>query len=211
VAVLWGLGALAFVAARLPVGVLPRPPRLLVVALALSMVLAAVSGGDPVVEVGGIGVGLGGLLVQTRFVAISLGLLWGGLLLGWTTPAADLPGAAAWMLAPMRRLRIPVDDVVAALSLAVRSLPLVADELTTMVALWRVRPRPQGRRSAVVALLDLSATATTSAVRRATELGAAVEARGPVSVVSVRSTWGRADAWVAGVAAVGVVLVVFGP
>lgn len=210
-AVIWSLVAATFAVARLPLGVLPRPPRILLIALAASFGLAVLAGGDPVLEAGGARLPVGGLVVQLRFTAVSIGVFLCALLLGWTTPAADLPPAAGWLLAPLRRLRFPVDEVVAALTLAVRALPLVADELSTMVAVWRTRPRPTGRRSAVVAALDLAATAATTSVRRASELGTAVTNRGPIRPAPAMGSWTTADLGVGVVAGVAVAVILAGP
>ncbi len=193
--VIWVGGLLAFVTARLPLGVLPRPPRLLLWAMGLALVFGVAAGGEPFVVVGGTSVGVGGLILQLRFFAVTLGLLWLALLLGWTTPLSELPRAAAWMLAPLRLLRIPTDDVVAGLTLAVRVLPLMADELATTTTLWGLRPKRHANR--VVEAIDLAATATTSATRRAAELGETLANRGPVTHPTGHGTWGAADLVVA--------------
>ncbi len=205
--VVWGGGLVAFVAARLPRGVLPRPPRLLLWAMGLALVFGLAAGGEPFVDLAGTSVGLGGLILQLRFFAVTLGLLWLALLLGWTTPLSELPRAAAWMLAPLRVLRIPTDDVVAGLTLAVRALPLMADELATTTTLWGLRPNRHGNR--IVEAIDLAATATTAATRRAAELGETLANRGPVTHQGGHGTWGPADVVVAigAAAALGAIVV----
>lgn len=196
VGIVWALGGLIFGLARLPLSVLPTPPKLLYWAMAIAMFFGVVSGGDPVVGVGGLSIGLGGAIVQLRFFLVTLGLLLLALLIGWTTPAADLPRAAAWILHPLRWLRVPVDELVAALTLAVRALPLVADEFTTVTTLWRTRPRRpglDGLNGKMVEGIDVAATVTTASVRRATELGEALEYRGPMVVHHRHPRWSLAD------------------
>ncbi len=208
VGIVWALAAALFALARLPRQVLPKPPKLLLYAMAIAMFFGFVSGGDPVVGVGDVSIGLGGAILQLRFFLVTIGLLLLALLIGWTTPAADLPRAAGWMLRPFRLVRLPVDELVAALTLAVRALPLVADEFTTVTTLWRTRPRRpglEGLNGKMVEGVDVFATITTASVRRATELGEALEYRGPMIVVHRHPTWSLADvvvfALIAGAAA----------
>lgn len=196
VGIVWALAAALFALARLPRQVLPKPPKLLLYAMAIAMFFGFVSGGDPVLSLGDLSVGLGGAIVQIRFFLVTLGLLLLALLIGWTTPAADLPRAAAWIMAPLRWIRVPIDELVAALTLAVRALPLVADEFSTVTTLWRTRPRQsglEGINGRLVEGIDVFATLTTASVRRATELGEALEYRGPMIVRHQHPSWRLAD------------------
>ncbi len=196
VAIVWALGLLLFALARLPLGVLPRPPKLLLYIMLFALGLGVLSGGDPVVDLLGTNVGLGGLILQLRFFAVTMGLLLLTLLIGWTTPSADLPRAAAWILEPFRLLRLPVDELVAALTVAVRALPLISDEFTTVTTLWRSRPKVSavgGYKGKMIEGVDIASTITTAAVRRATELGEAMENRGPLIVRYRQPRWTFAD------------------
>ena len=173
VGIVWALGVLLFLLARLPLSVLPRPPKLLFYAMGIAMFFGVVSGGDPVVGVGGLSIGLGGAILQIRFFLVTLGLLFLALLIGWTTASADLPRAAAWMLRPLRLLRLP-----------------------TVTTLWRTRPRRpglEGLNGKMVEGVDVFATITTASVRRATELGEALEYRGPMIVAHRHPKWSLAD------------------
>lgn len=176
--------------ARLPRGVVPRPPRILLVTMVITCGLGLVAGGDPY--------GLGGMILQLRLFGFALGLFGLSLLLGWTTPTADLPVAAAWLLTPLRKLQVPVDDVAAGLALAVRALPLVAEEFSTVVAMNRFRTKQH--KDLVVRGMDLAATATVATVRRSIEIGEAVEARGGTPTAaqiaatpSCPNRWGRGE------------------
>lgn len=214
VAIVWALAALLFGLARLPLSVLPRPPRILLIAMALALFFGLLSGGEPLVGLAGSEVGLGGILLQLRLFAVTLGLLLLALLIGWTTPAADLPRAAAWMLTPFRWFRLPVDELVAALTVAVRALPLVADEFATVTTLWRARPdarRGRGYQARLIEGMDIAATITSASVRRATELGEAMANRGPLLVRYRHPSWRAADGIVAALLVGATTVIVWGP
>jgi energy-coupling factor transport system permease protein len=160
--------------------------------------LGWIAGGDPY--------GLGGVILQLRLFGFTLGLLGLSLLLGWTTPTADLPVAASWLLTPLRKLGVPVDDIAAGLALAVRALPLVAEEFSTVIKMNRFRTRQH--KDVVVRGMDLAATATVATVRRGIEMGEAVEARGGVPTAaqiaatpSCPNRWGASEALLAFVVA----------
>lgn len=191
IGIVWTTMLIGFVVARLPAGVAPRPPKLLWWAMGLALVFGFLAGGEPSVSIAGASFDVGGLILQIRFFAATLGILALALLLGWTTRLGDLPAAAGWLLAPLRLLRIPIDDVVAGLSLAVRSLPLMADELSTTATLWANRNPANGNR--MVQAIDFAATTTVAATRRATELGEAVANRGPVITDHQKAPWVLAD------------------
>lgn len=168
VGLLWLIVIGGSMLAALPRGVAPRPPRVLLITMAVTVALGWIAGGDPY--------GLGGVILQLRLFGFTLGLLGLSMLLGWTTPTADLPVAAAWLLTPLRRVGVPVDDIAAGLGLAVRALPLVAEEFSTVISMNRFRTKQH--KDLVVRGMDLTATATVASVRRAREMGEAVEARG---------------------------------
>ncbi|MEM8903848.1 MAG: energy-coupling factor transporter transmembrane protein EcfT [Actinomycetota bacterium] len=201
-------GVIGFVLARLPLGVLPRPPRLLWWGVAVSAAFAVISGGDPGVEVLGRTIELGGVESFVRFFLLAaLVLLLAGLV-GWTTPAADLTPAIASILRPLGRLGVPTGELISSLSLAVRVLPMLLEELRTL-AVVLVR-RDVGRRTVGQIVVDVIATVTTTGVRRATELGAALDARGGTAAPTTPRRWrpidGAAVVVVAGVAGAALVL-----
>jgi len=103
-------------------------------------------------------------------------------LLGWTTPLADLSPALGRLLGPLRRVRLPVDELVGAIALSIRCLPLLLEEARVLRAARRAR-RPAEPRS----LKELSDEAVegvfgalANAIRRAQEIAEAIEARGGV-------------------------------
>ena len=80
--------------ARIPRGALPSIPRWLWILLMLGGVTAALAGGSPVIELGGLDLGLGGLLKFLRITALSIVLL--GTWCAWcrgrrTSPRSRLP------------------------------------------------------------------------------------------------------------------------
>ena len=56
-------------------------------------------------------------------------ILWASFAVSFTTSAEALTGAFASLMRPLRAIRVPVDDAATMLSLAVRFIPLTAEEL----------------------------------------------------------------------------------
>jgi energy-coupling factor transporter transmembrane protein EcfT len=179
------MGALllaAFLAACLPRGISPRLPWWLGGVLVFGAVLALVAGGAPKVHLGALRLGLGGLDNFGRFTMVGVDVLGSAALLGWTTPLADLSPALGRLLGPLRRVRVPVDELVGAIALSIRCLPLLLEEARVLRAARRAR-RPAGART----LRELSDEAVegvfgalANAIRRAGEIAEAIEARGGV-------------------------------
>jgi energy-coupling factor transporter transmembrane protein EcfT len=180
------VGALA---ARVPGGAVPRLPRWVFALLAFNALLTLRSGRPPLVHVGSVDLSLGGLEDFLLFTGLAVALLAGALLVGWTTPLGEVAPALARLAAPLRRLRVPVDEWVVAIGLAIRSLPLLVDEIRTLVAVTRLR-RPQHRdrprlsregvRAAARESQGVLSTAVVVALRRAHDLADAIDARGGV-------------------------------
>ena len=59
-------------------------------------------------------------------------LVLASLLLAYTTTSTKLTNALCWFMCPLRLLHIPVDDVATVCSLALRFIPLTAQELCTV-------------------------------------------------------------------------------
>jgi energy-coupling factor transporter transmembrane protein EcfT len=183
-AVLVGAG---IVVARVPAGAVPRLPRWIFLVFLLGVVLDARSGTPPVVHPAGVAVSLGGLEQWFLFTSLTLVLIAAALLVGWTTPLGEVSPALARLAAPLRRLRLPVDEWIVAVGLAIRCLPLLVDETRTLIAVLRLRRQPDTPRvrpsrrmvrSAVRQAHDLLATAVVVSLRRARDLADAIEARG---------------------------------
>ena len=177
IAVVAGLMVVATVVARIPAGAVPRVPVWFWISLLAGAVLTLLAGGRPVVHVGTVRLGLGSLELFVRAVALGMVLLWGSALVAWTTALGDIGPAVSRLGAPLRRLHVPVDELAMTLGLCVRCLPLVADELRTVTAARRLRPRDRNRGSLNLPL-DLADATLAVALRRAAELGEAITARG---------------------------------
>lgn len=182
-----GVVVLELLVARLPLGAFPRLPTWFFVVFAISGLLSLWSTTKPLADVGGISVSIGGLEEWARFSALAVALLTSGALIGWTTPLGDVAPALARLGRPLRWLRLPVDEWVVAVALAIRCLPLLIDEIRVLNAVRRLRTRDDDTtgespraivRSVFVEIHDLMATAIVVSIRRARDLADAIEARG---------------------------------
>lgn len=187
VALVIGAGLLV---ARVPVGAFPRLPRWFWILFAGGGLLTLRSGTAPVERVGGLELSLGGIEEWALFAALGIVLIVAAMLVAWTTPLGEVAPALARLATPLRWLRLPVDEWVIAVGLAIRCLPLLLDEIRTLVAVRRLRRR-QSRPSRVPLRrafangaregTDLLTTAIVVALRRAQDLAEAIEARGGVA------------------------------
>lgn len=210
------LVALAWLVARIPRGALPRLPRWFFIGFAIGALLTVRSSQKPIGHLAGIYVSWGGLEEWARIVALSLVVMVAAAVVSWTTPLAEVAPALARLGTPLRWLRLPIDEWAVAIALSIRCLPLLIDEVRTLVAARRLRPSGRLEREPRWSWLvrdaqDLLFTTLTVSLRRATELGEAMEARGgfgPVSDSTARPGWRDAVAVliVAAVAAAGIVL-----
>ncbi|ORA64285.1 hypothetical protein BST23_17315 [Mycolicibacterium elephantis] len=189
--------------ARIPRGVLPTIPGWLWVLLTLGGVTAAFAGGSPIIDLGAVELGLGGLLNFLRITALSIVLLGLGVMVSWTTNVAEIAPAVAALGRPLRVLRIPVDEWAVALTLALRAFPMLIDEFRVLYAARRLRPkqRPQTRRGRHrrwwLEAIDLLAAAIIVALRRADEMGDAITARGGAGQISAAPSRPKRADWVA--------------
>jgi len=178
-------GALILVAglvARIPRGAVPRPPRLFVAFIVFAAVLTVRAGGSPYLHVGGLRVGLGGIDAYARFFSLAIELLGASCLIGWTTSMSEVAPALSRLGTPLRWLRLPVEEWAVTTALCIRCFPLLVGEFRTLLAVRRLRPRPNLRPAGLVGLLedvlDVLAATLAASLRRAGELARAMEARG---------------------------------
>ena len=216
IGVVAGTVVLALIVGRIPRGAAPRLPRIFWIGIGMGALLALIGGGGgPHLDRGPIHLAFGGVNDWARFLALVVTLTAAGSIIGWTTPLGEIAPALRRLLTPLRWLRLPVDELTAAVALAVRCLPLLVDELSTLLAVRRLRRGgskwSEGARSSrrsrrdsgslrarLEEPYDLLAAALVSAVRRATELADAIEARGGLEgagrVSATAASPGRADA-----------------
>lgn len=188
--------------AHIPRGTLPSAPKWLWLLLLLGGVTAAFSGGCPVIALGSVQLGLGGLLYFLRVTVLSIVLLGLGAMVSWTTNVSEFAPAVATLGKPLRRLRIPIDDWAVALALALRAFPMLIDEFRVLFAARKLRPRPvltsrrDKRRRWGLEMVDLLAAAITVALRRGDEMGDAIAARGGTGQISAAPSGPKARDWV---------------
>jgi energy-coupling factor transporter transmembrane protein EcfT len=189
--------------AHIPRGVLPSVPRWLWILLAIVGVTATLAGGSPVIRVGTVSLGLGGLLDFLRITALSIVLLSLGALVSWTTNVAEIAPAIAALGRPLRSWRIPVDDWSVALALALRTFPMLIDEFRVLYAARRLRPKQTPRtsrarlRQLVTDVIDLVVAVITVTLRRADEMGDAITARGGTGQISASLSRPKMVDWLA--------------
>lgn len=173
------LVALTFRLARLPLSILPKIPYILRYAILGSLLGAVMSGDDPVV----FGFGIGGLLDYLRLFFIGiLMIFWTGIL-SWTTGLNAIGFALRRLISPLGRIGFPVEEVGTVIALAVRSLPLVADEVDVVNETVHSRPpdmdlEDQIMKQTLSYMADTSATVVVGSHRRARDLAKAMVSRG---------------------------------
>jgi energy-coupling factor transporter transmembrane protein EcfT len=179
----------AFLVARLPSGITPRIPWWLIAAFVAGAALALLSSGPPELRLGAVKLGLGGLGNFTRLSMVGVEVLAGAAVLGWTTPLADLSPALGRLLGPFRRVRVPVDELVAAIALSIRCLPLLLEEARALRAARRARRPTSPRNYTEVSdeAVEVVFGALANAIRRAGEIAEAIEARGGVPTIATET------------------------
>jgi len=141
-------------------------------------------------------VGGAAVLRYTNIAVFGLILVATSFLITWTTPMGDIAPALAKLGAPLRKLRVPVDEWAVVVALTLRGLPLLMEEIRVLRAARRLRPNDSFRyRTADSPLIDILTAAMAVSTRRATELGEAITARGGTGQLTAHpSSPGRGDA-----------------
>ena len=190
-------------AAHIPRGALPTVPRWLWIFLSMAGIATALAGGAPMIQVGTVSLGLGGLLSFLRLTALSIVLLGLGAMVSWTTNVAEIAPALATLGRPLRPLRIPVRNWSVALALALRAFPMLIDEFRVLEAARRLRPkqRPRTCRARLLrwaaVVIDLIVAVVTVTLRRADEMGDAITARGGTGQISAAPSRPKLADWIA--------------
>ncbi len=172
----------ALLCARIPPGAFPRLPKWFYIVLLVGAGLNALSGVHPLVHIGPVELSMGGLSEWARFTVLAVVLITSGAIIGWTTPLGEVAPALSRLFRPLRWIRLPVDEWVVAIALAIRCLPLLIDEIRMLAAARRLRAHDdeqlQSVRQVLIETHDLLATAVVSSIRRARDLSEAMMARG---------------------------------
>jgi energy-coupling factor transporter transmembrane protein EcfT len=186
-AVIAGVVLLALLVGNIPLGAFPRLPRAFYILVGAGLLLSSWSSMEPVVQLGPLPVSLGALADATRLLSLAVVLVVSAAVVGWTTPLGAVAPALSRLARPFRALRLPVDEWIVAVALALRCLPLLIDEMRTLAAARRLRHRaPEHHRPSrrgVIEVHDLVATAIIVSLRRAHDLADAMNARGGVGAI----------------------------
>ncbi|WP_431963884.1 CbiQ family ECF transporter T component [Nocardia sp. bgisy134] len=169
--------------ARLPLGTLPRLPWWFWAMLGAGALINVPVGGAA-------------LLRYTQTVTFGLILVAASFLIAWTTPMSEIAPALARLGAPLRKLKVPVDEWAVVVALTLRGLPLLLEEIRVLRAARRLRPKDRLLdRASDSPIIDILTAAMAVATRRAGELGEAITARGGTGQLTARpSAPGRRDA-----------------
>ncbi|ORV50258.1 hypothetical protein AWC02_05075 [Mycolicibacter engbaekii] len=165
---------------------IPSIPRGIWAILAVGSLLTIANGGGPQITLGSHAVGVGGFLDFMRITALGVALLSLGAVTSWTTHVADIAPAVALIFRPLRILRLPVEDLAVTASLAFRMFPMLADEFRLLSAARRLQPPQPQKLSRRAELVNLSTAAMVVSLRRATEMGEAITARGGVGRIAAQ-------------------------
>lgn len=128
-------------------------------------------------------------------VRLTVLLMTAGCLLLTTTPT-ELSGAFGTLLSPLKRLGVPVDQVALVLALALRFVPLLAEETESVLLAQEARGASfstGGPLRRAAALPSLVVPVFAGAIRHAHNLSRALEARGYDPAVP-RTRWSRRTA-----------------
>ena len=185
--VLAALVLLGLIVASIPLGAFPRLPRGFYVLVLVGFATNALSTATPVWHVGPVSISGGALADAARFLVLAIVLITSAALVGWTTPLGAIPPALSRLATPLRKLRLPVDEWIVAIGLALRCLPLLVDEMRTLSAARRLRHHDGHQhdvaRGWVLEIHDLVSTSIIVSLRRARDLGDAIVARGGIRAV----------------------------
>ena len=200
--VMTGFVLIVFIFAKVPIRAIPVPPAWIVVLVLISGIVTGIeAGGKPYVHFGRVVVKLGGVETFFEFALFSLDIIFLLMIVGWTSKLGEVSSSLARILKPLKKVGLPIDEVVATLSLSIRAVPLVIDEIKTisLVEKQRRKHRPAFEDAKRVKDvfnegIDMIIVAITSCLRRATEIGEAIEARGGYSdVVGLSKKLSRKD------------------
>ncbi len=178
--------------AHIPRGAMPTIPIWMVALVIGGSLTVFFSGGPPFWHIGGMTIGFHGVLAVARTTAVAIVLLGTGAMVSWTTNVSEIAPAVAMLGRPLKVFGIPVDERAATLALALRSFPMLSDEFRVLIAARKLRP-PQvheGRRGLrwVAEVVDMLTAAITVALRRASEMGDAITARGGTGQIAAHPT-----------------------
>lgn len=162
-----------FVAARLPLGALPRLPWWFWGLVLLGGLINAP-------------IGTKAVLGYLQVFVFGMVLVAASFLIAFTTPMGEVAPALAKLGAPLRKLRLPVDEWAVVVALTLRGLPLLLDEIRVLRAARKLRPKANllHRAADHNPLIDILTACMAVSSRRAGELGEAITARGGTGMLT---------------------------
>lgn len=185
---LWGFAAvaalllLAAAVARLAPSLLWRGIRPLLFALVFAvLVLLLTSPGHALVHIGPAVITSKGIDRAVRFPGLLLLLALAAAIVNRTTTPADSVAALGVLLHPLRRLHLPVDELLTMVAISLRFLPILAEEVTRLRQAQATRglsPAQGDLDSRTKAIEGWIVSLVRGNLRRAEDLGEAMDARG---------------------------------
>jgi len=185
---LWGYGVMALLLvlavalARVSPALIWRGVRPLMFALlAGALVLLLTTPGTPIAHFGPATITTRGLNNAIRLPGLLLLLAIASGVVNRTTQPSESVAALGVMLHPLRRLRVPVDELLTMIAISLRFLPILAEEVTRLRQAQTTRGLSMGAgsiESRGKAMEGWIAALVHANLRRADELGEAMEARG---------------------------------
>ena len=173
--------ALAYALSGVPPAWFWRAFRPLLWLVALTFVAQVVfAPGEPFFSFGFIHLSWRGLELATYLSLRLVVLVLIGSVLTLTTPSMALTDGLAWLGRPLRRLRVPTDELALMATIALRFIPTLFVELDTIMRAQRARGadfRRGGLRERVRSLTPVLVPLFVLSFRRADELALAMEAR----------------------------------
>lgn len=162
-----------WVMARLPLGTLPRLPLWFWGLVVLGGLINAP-------------IGMKAVLGYAQVFVFGMVLVAASLLIAFTTPMGEVAPALAKLGAPLRKLKLPVDEWAVVVALTLRGLPLLLDEIRVLRAARKLRPKDSLLHRAADAnpLIDILTACMAVSTRRAGELGEAITARGGTGMLT---------------------------
>jgi len=140
-AVVIGCIVSGFISARIPLSSLRAVagPILFISAFTLIANTVAWGGLAADITVAGVGISYAGALRGLYFMGRLMALVFGSSLLTLTTSPVALTDAITNILSPLRKLRVPVDDIALVFSIALRFIPTIAEEAERIVVAQTAR------------------------------------------------------------------------
>ncbi len=136
--------------------------------------------GEPVFSLGFLHVSRSGLELAAYLSLRLVVLVLIGSVLTLTTPPMDLTDGLVWLGAPLRRLRVPTDELALIVTIALRFIPTLLAEVDTIMRAQRARGvdfSGGGVRQRVRNLVPVLVPLFVVSFRRADDLALAMEAR----------------------------------